>query len=80
MLIKIDDLKEGQIIKHINIDITFDVEGAEDVDNTVNIKTSQATQTLEVIQSVNTVNKNGIPAMADREYKEVPQEMLDMEF
>jgi hypothetical protein len=84
MIIEIKDLPHGRKVKHINVDITFEEDGEVQVQTKVeDIKISKPTKIAPapVAESNDTdavIERPVIPE--EREKKEVPQEMTDMEF
>ena len=84
MIIKIEGLPDGQKIKHINVDISFEDDGSAVV------KTKTDTETGIQIDKPKSVVESDIdfePPKApehfhfdDRPQKEVPPEMQDLEF
>ena len=88
MKIEITGLPEGQKIQHINVDITFEEDG------TPIVETKQEMQEKSLIRKNTEAKKNdvsenqhvpGAPVPPiinndNREQKEVPSEMTDMEF
>lgn len=72
MIIEIKDLPSGRKVKHISVDITFEEDGSPVV------KTSTAEEPKEEIKFENVEP----PKVQDsqREQKEIPPEMSDMEF
>lgn len=85
MIIKIEGLPEGQKIKHINVDISF-----EDGEAVVKTKADPVYDTPKPdVKFDNTVEINPIKGdypsempmiPGNREKKEIPPEMQDMEF
>lgn len=75
MIIEIRDIPKDRKVKHITFDITFEE------DNVLNLnKTNKCDiQSFNIKQDIN--NNTSIPVKHnEREYKEIPPEMTDMEF
>lgn len=72
MIIEIKNLPEGRKVKHINVDITFEEDGA--VVKTVTEEKSPQPN----------VKFDNVPTppqtVVEREHKEIPPEMQDLEF
>ena len=90
MIIEIKGLPDGQAIKHINVDITFDESGPV-VKSTVDTTSephsfkqpSQPASIAPTTSQESSVDNGAIPRPVidtERERKEVPSEMTDMEF
>jgi hypothetical protein len=76
MIIEIKDLPQGRKVKHINVDITFEEDG-------VVVKTkTEPTDSGSVDLPKFDMSENTIPVSEpiEREHKEIPPEMTDMEF
>lgn len=73
MIIKIENLPEGQTIKHINIDISFDDDGNPQIQTTRDSEVSfeESSEIPEVESPVTD---------EEREHIDVPPEMTDVEF
>ena len=75
MIIEIKDLPEGRKVKHINVDIKFEEDGS------VVVK-SKTEPSVEVEESPVVFDTAPVPPVTniERERKEVPPEMQDLEF
>ena len=93
MIIEISGLPEGQKIKHINVDIKFEDDGSATVNSTVDGKetdksfnetpVNEEPLSVDTVQALGTGTDDLITAPLideEREHKDIPPEMTDMEF
>lgn len=73
MIIKIEGLPQGQKIKHINVDISFEDDDVK-VQTTTEVEEPASDIEFEKVEAPETFQFDGRPQ------KEVPPEMQDLEF
>ena len=84
MIIEIKGLPEGQKIKHINVDISFDDSGdIQDINTKADIgsyKQPENIPTEPVMPQNESFKEYEVQSIEKREKKEIPDEMRDIEF